>query len=411
MNPNNQTIPANWRTPLVVIIAGCLIAMVGFGVRSSFGFFLDPMTVARGWNRETFAFAMALQNLLWGIGVPIASAVSDRIGPTKVIAFGALLYALGTVGMAEAESGIALNMAAGIVCGLGVAFTAFSIALAAIASVVGPEKRSLALGLGTAAGSFGQVIFSPIALGFITAFGWHSALWILGSIALVIVPLAVCLPSVSATTSNELAKIEQSLGEAVKEAARHRGFVLLAFGFFVCGFHVAFITVHFPAYIKDLGLDARVGVYAMSTIGLCNIFGSFIAGFVGQRWSKKGSLSTIYFTRAIIIGILLMSPKTELTIYLFSIAMGLLWLATVPLTFGIVAQIFGIRYMATLVGLVFFSHQVGSFIGIWLGGYLYDTNGSYDPIWWAGIVLGVLAALIHLPIDERPMDRLAYKGT
>lgn len=411
MNATSPISSASWRTPLVVIIAGCLIAMVGFGIRSSFGLFLEPMTVARGWNRETFAFALALQNLLWGIGVPFAGAISDRMGPSRVIAAGAVLYVLGTIGMAQAESGFALHMTAGIICGLGVAFTAFSIALAAIANVVGPERRSMALGLGTAAGSFGQVIFSPIAQGFISAYGWHSALWILGLMALVIVPLAFCLPKYATSSSGEATRAEQSLKQAIEEAMRHRGFVLLALGFFVCGFHVAFITVHFPAYVKDLGLDPIVGAYAISIIGLCNIFGSFIAGFVGQRWSKKGSLSFIYFTRAIVIAALLMSPKTEMTIYLFSVAMGLLWLATVPLTFGIVAQIFGLRYMATLVGLVFFSHQVGSFIGVWLGGYLYDANGSYDPIWWAGIVLGVLAAIIHLPIDERPMDRLAHDAT
>ncbi len=411
MNATSPVSSASWRTPLVVIIAGCLIAMVGFGIRSSFGLFLEPMTVARGWNRETFAFALALQNLLWGIGVPVAGAISDRMGPSRVIAAGAVLYVLGTIGMAQAESGFALHMTAGIICGLGVAFTAFSIALAAIANVVGPERRSMALGLGTAAGSFGQVIFSPIAQGFISAYGWHSALWILGLMALVIVPLAFCLPKYATSSSGEATRAEQSLKQAIEEAMQHRGFVLLALGFFVCGFHVAFITVHFPAYVKDLGLDPIVGAYAISIIGLCNIFGSFIAGIVGQRWSKKGSLSFIYFTRAIVIAALLMSPKTEMTIYLFSVAMGLLWLATVPLTFGIVAQIFGLRYMATLVGLVFFSHQVGSFIGVWLGGYLYDTNGSYDPIWWAGIVLGVLAAIIHLPIDERPMDRLTYDAT
>ncbi len=398
---------ADWRTPLLVIIAGCLIAMAGFGVRSTFGLFLEPMTVSRGWNRETFAFAMALQNLLWGIGVPIASAISDRQGPAKVISAGALLYMLGTIGMAEAESGFILYIAAGIICGLGVAFTAFSIALAAIASVVGPERRSLALGLGTAAGSFGQVILSPIAQGAISAYGWHSTLWILGLVPMVIIPLAFCLPKYTGAGAKD-GQEEQSLKEALKEATRHRGFILLALGFFVCGFHVAFVHVHFPAYVRDLGLDPMVGAYAISIIGFCNIIGSFLAGFVGQRWSKKGSLSCIYFTRAIVIAAMLMSPKTEMTIYLFSAAMGMLWLATVPLTFGIVAQIFGLRYMATLVGLVFFSHQVGGFIGVWLGGYLYDTNGSYDPVWWAGIVLGILAAIIHLPIDERPVNRLAY---
>ncbi len=407
MNDIASNIKPAWRTPLVVIVAGCLIALLGFGVRSSFGMFLEPMTVARGWNRETFAFALALQNLLWGIGVPIASAISDKVGPAKVIAGGTLMYALGTIGMAEAESGFALYMAAGILTGLGIAFTAFSIALAAIASVVGPERRSLALGFGTATGSFGQVIFSPIALAFISAYGWSSALWILAFISLLIFPLAFLLPASRNNAVTE-SKVEQSLRAALEEAAAHRGFILLALGFFVCGFHVAFISVHFPAYIKDLGLEAKVGAYALSIIGLCNIIGSFASGIAGQRWSKKGSLSVIYFTRAIVIALLLVSEKTELTIYLFSFAMGILWLSTVPLTFGIVAQIFGIRYMATLTGLVFFSHQLGSFIGVWLGGYLYDLNGSYDPVWYAGIVLGVLAALIHIPIEEKPLQRVSH---
>ena len=408
MNTGTAHTVSRWHTPLLVIIAGCLIALLGFGIRSSFGLFLEPITQARDWNRETFAIAMALQNLFWGIGVAIASAISDRFGPAKVIAAGALMYALGTLGMAEATNGFTLHLLAGVVAGLGIAFTAFSIALSAIAAVVGPEKRSMALGVGTASGSLGQVVFSPIALGFIEAYGWHSALWILAVIVLALVPLAFMLPgpgqAVEATQSEE-----QSLRQAMEEALAHRGFVLLALGFFVCGFHVAFVSVHFPAYIKDLGLDAKVGAYALSIIGLCNILGSFLSGIAGQRWSKKGSLSVIYFTRAIVIACLLMAPKTEITIYLFSFAMGILWLSTVPLTMGIVAQIFGIRYMATLVGLVFFSHQVGSFIGVWLGGYLYDLNGSYDPVWYAGIVLGILAALIHMPIDEQPLQRVTEK--
>ena len=409
MNTASVDTKSPWRTPLVVIVAGCLIALLGFGIRSGFGLFLEPITQAREWNRETFALAMALQNLFWGIGVPIASAISDRFGPTKVIAGGALMYALGTLGMAEATNPFALHLLAGIIGGLGIAFTAFSIALSAIASVVGPEKRSLALGVGTASGSLGQVVFSPIALAFIEGYGWHSALWILALIVLALIPLAFVLPGpdqVPASSGGE----DQSLREAMEEALAHRGFVLLALGFFVCGFHVAFVSVHFPAYIKDLGLDSKVGAYALSIIGLCNIIGSFLSGIAGQRWSKKGSLSVIYFTRALVIACLLMAPKTELTIYLFSFAMGILWLSTVPLTMGIVAQIFGIRYMATLVGVVFFSHQVGSFIGVWLGGYLYDLNGSYDPVWYAGIVLGVLAALIHMPIDERPLQRVAQNS-
>jgi MFS family permease len=394
-----------WRTPLMVIVAGCLIAMVGFGIRSVFGLFLEPMTVDRGWDRETFGLAMAIQNLLWGIGVPIAGAIADRFGPARVIAIGAIVYMIGVWGMSQAESAMALHVFGGVLTGLGVAFTAFSLAMAAMAKVVGPERRSLALGLGTAAGSFGQVVFSPVGQGFIDAFGWESAMLILAASALVIIPLAFVLPT--DTTAKGEAPSDQTFAQALAEAGAHRGYILLTVGFFVCGFHVAFITVHFPSYVRDLGLDPVVGAYALSLVGLFNIAGSFGAGMAGQRWSKKVSLSTIYFLRAIAITALLLAPKTELTIYLFAAAMGLLWLSTVPLTTGLVAQIFGVKYLATLFGFVFLSHQLGSFLGIWLGGYLYDTVGSYDGVWWAGVALGVLAAIIHLPINEKPLARLA----
>ncbi len=394
-----------WQTPLVVIAAGCAIALVGFGVRSSFGIFLEPMTVARGWDRETFALAMAIQNLLWGAGVPVAGAFADRFGPTRVLVVGALVYCAGVIGFAGAETTSALHLFGGILVGLGVAFTSFSIAMAAMARVVGPERRSLTLGLGTAAGSAGQVLFSPIGQGFIDSYGWQSALTILGMTGLIILPLAFLLPKSSAA-KGEVAQ-NQTLRQALREAAGHSGFTLLTVGFFVCGFHVAFIAVHFPAYVRDLGLDPLVGAYAIALVGLFNIAGSILAGLAGQRWSKKCGLSAIYFSRAIVIWLLLLAPKTELTIYLFAAAMGLLWLSTVPLTTGIVAQVFGLRYMATLFGVAFFSHQLGSFLGIWLGGYLYDRSGSYDIVWWVGVALGFAAALIHLPIDEKPLARLS----
>ncbi|HEX6142488.1 MAG TPA: MFS transporter [Geminicoccaceae bacterium] len=393
-----------WRTPLVVLVAGCLIAMIGFGIRSIFGLFLEPMTEARGWDRETFALAMAIQNLLWGAGVPVAGALADRFGPARVLALGAVVYGLGVYGMADAESGFALHLTGGVLTGLGVAFTAFSIALAAMARVVGPERRSLVFGLGTAAGSFGQVVFSPLGQGFIAAFGWHSALLILAASAVLIIPLAFVLPNATRPAAGGLT--EQTIRAALVEAAGHRGYVLLTLGFFVCGFHVAFITVHFPAYVVGLGLAPEVGAYAIALIGLFNIVGSLLSGAVGQRYSKKSSLSLIYLLRAVAITALLLAPKTPFTIYLFAAAIGLLWLSTVPLTTGIVAQVFGLRYMATLFGIVFFSHQVGSFLGVWLGGRLYDTIGSYDPVWWAGVGLGLAAAIVHWPIDERPLGRL-----
>lgn len=392
-----------WRTTAVVLTAGCVIAMVGFGIRSVFGLFLDPMSQAQGWGRETFALAMALQNLLWGLGMPVAGALADRFGPVRVIALGAVIYALGVWGMAEAGSPLALHVFGGVLTGLGVAFTAFSLALAAMARVVGPERRSFALGLGTAAGSFGQVVFSPLSQAFIAAYGWHSALLILATTALALIPLAFVLPRGGAQAASGPS---QSLPQALREAVGHRGFVLLTAGFFVCGFHVAFITVHFPAYVQDLGLPAEVGAYAIALVGLFNIVGSFGAGLLGQRFSKRYSLSAIYFARSLVIIALLAAPPGLFTVYAFSAAMGVLWLSTVPLTTGIVAQVFGVRYMATLFGVVFFSHQVGSFLGVWLGGWIYDAAGSYDPMWWAGVVLGVAAALVHLPIDERPLARL-----
>ncbi|AKH19153.1 MFS transporter [Sedimenticola thiotaurini] len=405
--PPNPTSPS-WRTPLLVIIAGCLIAMIGFGIRSVFGLFLEPMTLTYGWSRETFAIAMAIQNLLWGIGVPVAGAMADRYGPTRVLSFGALLYGLGVWGMATSDTSLGLQLFGGVLTGLGIAFSAFSITLAAMARAVGPERRTLVLGLGTAAGSLGQVLFSPLGQQFISAFGWSAALLILAATALLIIPLALVLPGSDSHPGEP--HFDQSLGAALREAAGHRGFVLLTSGFFVCGFHVAFITVHFPSYVKDLGLSPEVGAYALALIGLFNIAGSFLSGAAGTRWSKKSGLAFIYFSRAIVITAMLLAPKTDLTIYLFAAVMGILWLSTVPLTSGIVAQVFGVRYMATLFGIVFFSHQLGSFIGVWLGGRLYDTTGTYDAVWWAGVVLGLLAGVIHLPINERPLARLLSEG-
>ncbi len=393
-----------WQTPLVVLIAGCVIATVGFGVRASFGLFLDPMTVARDWSRETFALAMAIQNLLWGIGLPLAGALADKFGPVGVIVVGTLMYAAGVWGMTASADPLMFQLTAGVLTGTGIAFTAFSLAMASMVRVVGPERRTLVLGLGTAAGSFGQVLFSPLSQGFINAFGWSAALLWLAGLSLLIIPFAIALPNNPGLSDDPGAK--QSLADAVREALGHRGYVLLTIGFFVCGFHVAFITVHFPAYVVDVGLDASVGAWSIALVGLMNIVGSFLSGMFGQRYSMKLGLSGIYFLRAIAIALLLASPKTGLVIYTFAGVMGVLWLSTVPLTTGIVAQVFGVRYMATLFGIVFFSHQVGSFLGVWLGGMLYDRTGSYDGMWIAGIVVGVLAALVHLPIDERPLPRL-----
>ncbi|MDH3847832.1 MAG: MFS transporter [Gammaproteobacteria bacterium] len=387
-----------------MIAAGCLIAMLGFGARSVYGLLLEPMTGARGWDRETFALALAIQNLVWGFGVPFASMLADRYGPSRVLAAGAIVYGIGTAGMATATTGVGLTLFGGVLTGLGIALTSFSIALAAMARVVEPGRQSLVLGIGTSAGSLGQVIFSPLSQLVIAKFGWDSALFFLAASVLFIVPLAFVLPGNKDTGGH--ATIEQGLGEAIVEAVRHRGYVLLTLGFFVCGFHVAFITVHFPAFVRDLGLAAEVGAYAIAIIGLFNIVGSFLSGLAGQRWPKKNGLVIIYSLRALAIAGLLIADKTPSTIYLFAAAMGILWLSTVPLTSGIVAQVFGMRFMATLFGIVFLSHQLGSFLGVWLGGYLYDRTGSYDAVWWIGVALSIAAALIHVPINERPLQRV-----
>ncbi len=389
---------------LIVIVAGCAVSLIGFGVRSSFGLFLEPMTAAHGWSRETFALALAIQNLMWGITVPIAGAIADRYGASRMLVAGAVVYSLGIWGMASAGSGAQLHLFAGLITGIGIGFTAFSIALAVMARAVGPERRSMALGIGTAAGSFGQGVFSPLGQALISTYGWQPALMILAACVLVIIPAALLLKQAPAPAGDR-ASADQTMRGALSEALTHRGYLLLNTGFFVCGFHVAFITVHFPAYVSDLGLGAGTGAIAISLIGLFNIFGAYFSGVAGKRWSKKRGLSGIYFLRAIAITALLLAPKSEIAIYLFAMTMGLLWLSTVPLTTGIVGQIFGARYMGTLFGIVFLGHQMGSFTGVWLGGWLHDKTGSYDPVWWTGVALGLLAALIHIPIDERPLSR------
>ena len=380
-----------------------MIAVIGMGTRGTLGLFLEPMSSSLSWSRETYALAMAIQNLLWGILLPFAGALTDRYGASWVISAGAVFYAMGLWGMSTADSVLMLHISGGILMGLGSAFVAFNLAIAAMVKVVGPERRLLVMGVGTAATSTGQLIFSPMAQGMISSFGWSDALVYLSFISLLMISFAVLLPSNPEVRGE--AATGQSISEAVREAFSQRGFILLMIGFFACGFHVAFIGIHLPAYVTDLGLAPEVGAYCLALIGLFNIAGSFLSGIVGSRWSKTYGLSWIYLGRALVILGLLMAPKTALTLYVFSALMGLLWLSTIPLTTGVLTDVFGVRYVATLYGFVFFGHQVGSFIGVYLGGVFYERYGSYDGMWWAGVVVGVLAALIHLPISEKPLPR------
>ncbi len=391
----------------LVIACGCLIALISFGPRSAMGLFFQPMTEARDWSREIFALALAIQNLMWGIGQPIAGMVSDRYGTWKAMAFGTVLYGAGLLLMIDAQSAVALHVSAGILIGLGIAFSSFSLVLAAFGRAVTPEQRSLAFGIGTASGSLGQFLFAPLGGALIANIGWQDTLIVFTGLIALIPLLAVALRGRSERSGDGSPAHDQNLKSALSEAFGTRGFILLTIGFFVCGFHVAFITVHLPPFIADVGLDPSWGAWAIALIGLCNVVGSLASGYIGGRYSKPIFLSLIYLGRSAAILAFIMLPITPASVLVFSGVMGLLWLSTVPPTSGLVAVMFGPRYMATLFGFVFLSHQIGAFLGVWLGGKLYDQTGSYDAIWWLGIALGIFAAAIHWPIEEKPVARLA----
>ena len=395
-----------WRTPALVIGAGCLLALLSFGLRSSFGLFLAPMSDDFGWGREVFAVAVAVQNLLWGLCQPVAGALADRYGAGRVLTLGALVYAAGLFLMANVSTPGMLTLSAGVMVGVGVAGASFAIVLAAFARLMPEDKRSWALGLGTAAGSAGQFFVVPLGQAFISAYGWSMALTLFGCLAFVMVPCAAAL----AGRADHGSALPQSVGAALKEAFAHPSYNLLTLGFFVCGFHVAFIQTHLPAYITDLGLDPGLAAWALAIVGGANIVGAYTAGVLGGRYSKKYLLSALYFARAVAIALFVTLPISETGVLLFSAAIGLLWLSTVPLTSGLVAQFFGTRHMAMLFGIVFFSHQLGAFLGVWLGGYFFDLTGSYDLVWWASVALGLLAAAVHWPIREQSVARLADAG-
>jgi len=400
-----QPVPARRYALWVIITCGCLIAALNFGPRSTMGFFQLPLLAERGWDRTTFALAMAIQNLLWGIGQPIFGAIADRFGTWRVLSFSAVLYAIGMIMMATAQTPTMLHVGGGVLVGLAVAGSSFSIVLAAFARNTPPEKRSIVFGIGTAAGSAGMFLFAPISQGLISALGWSDALVWLGILMLVIPVLAIPLAGNSKSGTVSPVEFDQSMGAALREAFAHRSYVLLISGFFVCGFQVAFITAHFPAYIGDLGIAPVYAVLAIAFIGFFNIIGSLAAGFIGQSYSKPMLLVWIYLGRSVAVTAFLLLPQTPTSVIVFSIVIGLLWLSTVAPTNGLVAVMFGTKYLGMLGGMVFLSHQMGSFLGVWMGGYLYELFGTYNPVWWLGVALGIFAAIVHWPIREAPVAR------
>jgi predicted MFS family arabinose efflux permease len=387
-----------------VLICGALIVTMSMGIRHGFGLWLQPITMDRGWTRETFAFAIAIQNLAWGLAGPIAGGLADRYGAFKVLLVGSLLYGLGLVSMGLATSGLAFTGGAGVLLGLAQSGTTYAVVYGVIGRNVDPSKRSWAMGVTAAAGSFGQFLMVPVENWLIGGFGWQNALFVLSLLALLIMPLAFGLKEAPVGPRSSQ---QQSIGEALREAFAYPSFRWLMAGYFVCGFQVVFIGVHMPSYLKDKGLSPDVATTALALIGLFNVIGTYTAGSLGQRMPKKYILSGIYTLRSVAIVTFLSMPLTPMSVYVFSAVMGVLWLSTVPPTNAVVAQIFGVQYLSMLGGFVFLSHQIGSFLGVWLGGRLYDATGSYDIVWWIAVALGIFAALANLPVREAGIQRLA----
>lgn len=390
----------------IAVAFACILLALNFGLRSSMGFFMAPISTEFGYGREVFAFSLALQNLWWGLAQPVAGALSDRFGTLKTVIVGSLLYALGLYVTATADGAADLHIGAGFLMGMGVAATGFGVVLPAMARMVAPEKRAFALGLGSAAGSAGQLLVVPIAQDFLSVYGWSTALMLLGACALLMVLFAAPLSRAGSASSGSEPESGQTVKQALQEASAHSHYWLLVAGFFVCGFQLAFITVHMPAFLADEGFAPEVAVASLALIGLFNIFGCLLSGSWSGKYSKKYLLAYIYGIRALVIAAFMLLPMSTMSVYVFSIMTGLLWLATVPPTSGLVGQMFGLKHMGMLYGIVFLSHQLGSFSGVWLGGYLYDTTGSYDVVWWAAAIIALVTAFIHVIIDERPVLRL-----
>jgi MFS family permease len=407
-SPATTALPATigWRTPAVLIVCGCLLSFIAFGVRSGSGLFLTPISLEYGWGREVFALSIAIQMLVWGACVPIAGAVADKFGSGRVLATGALFYASGFALMAYSSQPWHMHLTAGALVGIGLAGTSFTIVMAVLARLVRPERRSIVVGLCSAFTSLGQFFILPLGQGFITAYGWHTAAIILGAIALCMLPFSFV---VRMNGRPPAGVVDQKLTAALGEAFGHRSYVLTVIGFFVCGFQLFFILNHLPSFLSDKGMPPWVASWTLAMVGLANVVGSILAGVIGMRWpgQKRLFLAGIYVARSVLTALFLLLPLAPTTTLIYGFGMGLLWLSTVPLTQGLVAHFFGVRWLATLFGIAFFSHQVGGFLGVWLGGLLFDLYKSYDIVWWLNIALGVFAAAVHIPIREAPAPRLA----
>jgi len=400
--------PLTWRAPLVIVLCGCLISVLTFGPRSSLGFFLTPLSSANGWGRDVFALALAIQNLLWGLGQPFAGAIADKFGAPRVLSVGVILYALGLYLTASATTPAMLHLSAGVLIGLGLSGSAVPMVIGALGKVLPESWRTLAFGAVTAAGSFGQFLFSPLAVSLMDEYGWQNTLVIFSCVLLVVVPLSMTLMAPRNPAGGPaVAAPPQSVKQALSEAFSHRSYNLLVLGFFTCGFQLAFVTVHLPAYLIDRGLSVQVGGWTLAIIGLFNIVGSLSSGWLAGFMPKRFILSFIYFGRAVSIVAFIMLPASPTATLIFGAVTGLLWLSTVPPTSGLVVVMFGTRWLTMLFGFAFFSHQVGGFLGVWLGGVVFERTGSYDAVWWLSVLFGVLSAIINLPIVEKPVQRLA----
>ena len=391
-------------SPLVAVLCGGIVMGLALGVRHSQGLFLLPMTVERTWTREEFAFAIAMQNLLWGLAQPFTGMIADRFGSLRVVLAGCLLYGLGLYLMSQATTSMELILSAGVLIGMALSATAFGTIYGALSRMVAPERRGWALGLAGAVGGLGQFAMVPATHGAIDAFGWSLALIVLGAAMALLAPLALTLTD--RDTAPSASTVQQALGAALREAFAHRGFWLLTTGFFACGFQLAFIAGHLPAYLADRGMDGRNAVIALSLIALANVAGTFLFGVWGGTYRRKNLLAWMYLARALLIAAFVVLPLSELSLYIFALGMGFLWLGTAPLTNGLISQVFGVQYISTLFGVVFVGHQVGGFLGVWLGGRVFDATGSYDAIWLGSIVIGLIAAALHWPIDDRQVVRL-----